>query len=73
MSDRVTPEVILSDECNLLPLEDGADVWAHAIWEQFIEGSRGSAAGEAFECFDIEKAAKKLGAFYMRLAEEAQR
>lgn len=73
VSDRVTPEVILSDGCNLLPLEDGADVWAHAIWEQFIEGSRGSAAGEAFECFDIEKAAKELGAFYMRLAEEAQR
>lgn len=72
VSNRVSPEVVLSDTCKLLSLEDGADVWARAIWMQFIEDYRGSGAGEAFERFNIENTAKKLGAFYMHLAEEAQ-
>lgn len=72
VSNRVSPEVVLSDGCKLLPLEDGADAWAHEIWSQFNDGFRGSAEAETFERFDIEKTAKNLVSFYVRLVEEAQ-
>lgn len=72
VSNRVSPEVVLSDGCKLLPLEDGADVWAHEIWSQFTDGFREPLAAEAFERFDIEKTAKNLVSFYVRLVEEAQ-
>lgn len=73
VSNRVSSEVVLSDNCRLLPLEDEADVWAHEIWSQFTDGFRGPAAVETFERFDIEKTAKNLVSFYVRLVEEAKR
>lgn len=73
VSNRVSSEVVLSDNCKLLSLEDDTDAWAHEIWSQFTGGIRGSAAVETFEPFDIEKTAKNLVSFYMRLAEGVQR
>lgn len=70
VSDRVSPEVVLTDGCRLLPLEGGADAWAREIWAQF--GRREPASG-AFERFDIESASKKLEDFYLRLNEGAMR
>lgn len=70
VSDRVSPEVVLTDGCRLLPLEGGADAWAREIWAQF--GRREPASG-AFERFDIESASKKLEGFYLRLNEGAMR
>ena len=70
VSDRVSPEVVLTDGCRLLPLEGGVDAWARGIWAQF--GRREPASG-AFERFDIESASKKLEGFYLRLNEGAMR
>ena len=73
VSNRVSPEVVLTDGCMLVPLEDGADAWAREIWTQFEGGKRSSTASEAFERFDIDSASKKLEGFYLRLCEGAMR
>lgn len=73
VSDRVSPEVVLTDGCRLLPLEDGADAWARAIWAQFEGGARKAMASEALNRFDIDNASKKLEGFYLRLYERATR
>lgn len=72
VSDRVSPEVVLTDGCKLLSLEDGTDAWAHAIWMQFGRGGCREMAKRAFERFDIDNAAKKLEEFYLKLSEVAQ-
>ncbi|RDB57682.1 glycosyltransferase family 1 protein [Paraeggerthella hongkongensis] len=69
VSNRVSPEVVLTDSCRLLPLESGTDAWAREIWAQFEGGDRKDAAGKAFEPFDIDNASEKLEAFYLRLYE----
>lgn len=73
VSNRVSPEVVLSDGCRLVPLEDGAGAWAREIWAQFEGGKREATASEAFERFDIDGASKKLEGFYLRLREGAMR
>ena len=73
VSNRVSPEVVLTDGCRLMPLEDGAGAWACEIWAQFEGGKRNGTAGEAFERFDIDSASKKLEGFYLRLYEKAMR
>lgn len=73
VSNRVSPEVVLTDSCRLVPLEDGVDAWAREIWAQFEGGKREAAASEAFERFGIDGASKKLEGFYLRLREGAMR
>lgn len=72
VSNRVSPEVVLTDDCRLLPLEGGVDTWAREIWAQFEGGDRKDATSEAFEPFDIDNTSKKLEAFYLRLYEGAR-
>lgn len=72
VSDRVSSEVVLSDGCKLVALEEGADVWARAIWSQFAGGIRAVEIGKAFDPFDIKQASENLGAFYLELAEGAK-
>ena len=72
-SNRVSPEVVLAGGCRLLPLEDGTDAWARAIWAQFEGGARKATVNEVFERFDIDNASKKLEGFYLRLYEKAMR
>ena len=72
-SNRVSPEVVLSDNCKLLPLEDGATAWARAMRTQFINGARYELAKETLECFDIDSAAAKLCTFYSMLYKDTAR
>ncbi len=72
-SSRVSPEVVISDSCKLIPLECGTDAWARAIWAQYAGRLRRAAEIDRFESFDIERAAEGLGSFYLsRIDRERQ-
>ena len=73
VSNRVSSEVVLSEKCKIVPLEDGADSWANAIWSQYSSCSDRVVRPEVFDRFDIEDAAKSLGFFYHRLDERSGR
>lgn len=66
-SDRVPIETVLSDGCELMPLEKGASIWAQEIWSQLNAKKRYPIPSEAIEYFDIDKAAKRLVKFYYGL------
>lgn len=68
-SDRVSSEIILSDGCNLLSLDASADVWANAIWAQFVKGAPRETAGNKLNRFDVEIASKELTDYYLQLVE----
>lgn len=72
-SNRVSSEVVLTESCRLLPLEDGAYTWAREIWAQLEHGGRKKASNDVFDRFDIDAASRKLETFYMRLYKEARR
>lgn len=72
-SNRVSSEVVLSDNCRLVSLEAGADIWATAIWTQFVKGSSRVGAEDVFNRFDVENAAKELTEYYLQLVEGARR
>lgn len=73
VSNRVSSEVVLSEKCKIVPLEDGTDSWANAIWSQYSSCSDRVVRPEVFDRFDIEDAAKSLGFFYHRLDERSGR
>lgn len=73
VSDRVSLEAVLTDSCRLVPLEDGAEAWANAIWMQYTGNKRNDMLDVAFERFDIENASKRLESFYLRLFERSMR
>ena len=73
VSNRVSPEVVLTDDCKLLPLEDGDDEWARVIWARSRDGKRKDTENDAFKRFDIDNASEKLEDFYLRLFEGAMR
>lgn len=56
-----------------MPLEDGAEAWANAIWMQYTGNKRNDMLDVAFERFDIENASKRLESFYLRLFERSMR
>lgn len=72
VSNRVSTEVVLTNGCRLLPLEDGSDAWAREIWAQFERGGCREMTNGAFDRFDIDNAAKKLEEFYLKLSEGAR-
>ncbi|WP_251212527.1 glycosyltransferase family 1 protein [Adlercreutzia murintestinalis] len=63
-SEEITEEVKITEKCTVLPLEEGAGVWAETILREgsLHAGNVRSAVG--MDAFDIEKEAQRLETFY---------
>lgn len=72
VSDRVSSEVVLSNQCTCLPLEIGAQQWAREILRYRGSHERTCKVDKKFEMYDIKKAAERLQDYYLRLYERGQ-
>lgn len=69
VSEHVPREAILSEACRTMPLDDGAEGWAEAIWKQHSSAAKNIFPGEKYEDFNICSATDSLVNFYEEMLE----
>lgn len=69
-SDKISKEVLLSDNAKMLSLNSGAESWAEAILETEIVRNPHSVIQLQKKGYDVDLEARKLQEWYMHLAEK---
>lgn len=67
VSEHVPREAILSASCRSVSLEEGAEVFADTIWDQYVSKKRVPPSPAEYCVFNISHAASKLVDFYLEL------
>ena len=66
-SDKISKEVLMTNNCKMLKLEQGVSAWTKIIIEINKERNKDSIEQIKDRCFDIKEESKKLQEFYINL------